>query len=124
MHNVASSTVGLLVQQYTHTLIYIYRSVLGKRPLLGKHACTEFQGVTIAASIQTYGIYIPGKCPCGPKSRVMFKRPWVLTLDTTVYIYSIETILHDRIVFRTIITGLMKCLSHCYIYRRSGYFCR
>ena len=62
----------------------MYRSVPGKRPLPGKHPCAEFQGVTVAASIQTYGIYIPGKCPCGLKSRVMFKRPWVLTRDTTV----------------------------------------
>ena len=62
----------------------IYRSVPGKRPLPGKRPCTEFQGVTVAASIQTYGIYIPGKRPCGPKSRVMFKHPWALTRDTTV----------------------------------------
>ena len=53
---------------------FIYRSVPGKRPLPGKHPCTEFQGVTVtvAASIQTYGIYIPGKRPCA------------LTWDTTV----------------------------------------
>ena len=64
--------------------IYIYHSVPGKRPLPGKRSCAEFQGVTVAASIQTYGIYIPGKRPCGPKSRVMFKRPWLLTRDTMV----------------------------------------
>ena len=50
----------------------------------GKRLCAEFQGVTVAASIQTYGIYIPGKRPCGPKPRVMFKHPWALTRDTTV----------------------------------------
>ena len=33
-----------------------------------------------------YGIYIPCKRPCGPKSRVMFKRPWALTRDTSVYV--------------------------------------
>ena len=44
-----------------------YRSVPGKCP------CTAFQGATIAASIQTYGILIPDKRPCRPKSRVMFK---------------------------------------------------
>ena len=42
-------------------------------------ACTAFQGATIAASIQTYGILIPGKRPCGPKSRVIFKCPWAIT---------------------------------------------
>ena len=64
-------------------LLY-YHSVQGKRPLPGKHPCTLFQGVNVAASIQTYGIYIPSKHPCGPKSLVMFKRPWALTWDTTV----------------------------------------
>jgi hypothetical protein len=39
-------------------------------------ACTAFQGVNAAASIQTYANCIQGKCPCGPKSRVMFKCPW------------------------------------------------
>ena len=48
---------------------FIYHSVLGKRPLPGKYPCTTFHGATVAASIQTYGILIPGKCPCGPKSR-------------------------------------------------------
>ena len=33
----------------------------------------EFQGVKVATSMQMYGNYIPGKYPCGPKSRVMFK---------------------------------------------------
>ena len=50
-----------------------YRSVPGKRPLPGKHPCTSFQGVNVAASIQTYGNYVPGK------------RPWALTRDTTVF---------------------------------------
>ena len=50
-----------------------YRSVLGMRP------CTAYQGATVAASIQTYGILIPGKRPCGPKSQVMLKCPWALT---------------------------------------------
>ena len=62
-----------------------YSSVPVKCQLPGKHPCTTFQGVTVAASIQTYGILIPGKRPCGPKLRVIFKRPWVLTRDTTVY---------------------------------------
>ena len=64
--------------------LHIYRSVPGKRPLPNKRPCTAFQGVNVAASIQTYGKYVPGKCPCGPKSRCMFKRPWALTQDTTV----------------------------------------
>ena len=48
-----------------------YRSVPGKRPLPGKRPCTSFQGVNVAASMQTYGSYVPGKCPWGPKSRVI-----------------------------------------------------
>ena len=55
-----------------------YRSIPDKRP------CTKFQGVNVAASIQMYAIYIPGKRSCGPKSRVMFKRPWALTWEITV----------------------------------------
>ena len=43
------------------TNITIYRSVPGKCPLPGKRPCTTFQGVNVAASIQTYGRYIPGK---------------------------------------------------------------
>ena len=62
----------------------MYRSVLGKCPLPGKRPCTAFQGATVAASIQMYGILIPGKRPCGPKSRVIFKCLWALTRDTTV----------------------------------------
>ena len=53
----------------------------------GKRPCTPFQGVNVAVSIQTYGILIPGKRPCRPKLRVMFKRPWALTRDTTVISY-------------------------------------
>ena len=65
----------------------MYRSVRvpGKRPLPGKRPFTAFQGINVAASIQMYGIYIPGKHPCEPKLRVMFKHPWVLTRDTTRY---------------------------------------
>ena len=57
-----------------------YRSVPGKCPR------TTFQGATVAASIQTYGILILGKRPCRPKSLVMFKHPWALTRDTTVMV--------------------------------------
>ena len=72
-----------------------YRSVPGKRPLLGKRPCTSFQGVNVAATIQTYGNYVPGKCPCGPKSRCMFKRPWALTQDTTVSV--VRRVLHQYV---------------------------
>ena len=65
----------------------VYHSVLGKRPILGKRPCTAFQGVTIATSIQTYGILIPSRHPYEPKSRVMFKRPWALTQDTMVLLH-------------------------------------
>ena len=39
-----------------------------------KRPCITFQGATVAASIQTYGILILGKRLWGPRSRVMFKR--------------------------------------------------
>ena len=35
------------------TVTYIYRSVPGNHPLPGKRPCTKFQGVTVAAFIQT-----------------------------------------------------------------------
>ena len=41
--------------------------------------------------MQTYGILIPGKCPCGPKSQVMFKHPWALTRDTAVLVFHVCT---------------------------------
>ena len=53
--------------------------------LSSERPCSAFQGVNITASIQ---MYIPSKRPCGPKSRVMFKRPWALTRDTTVCLMS------------------------------------
>ena len=62
----------------------MYRSVPGKHPLPAKCPRISFQGVNVAASIQMYGRYILGKHPCRPKSRVMFKRPWVLTWDAMV----------------------------------------
>ena len=80
----------LVFQLYLHYESGKYHSVPGKHPLPGKRLCTEFQGVTAAASIQTYGIYIPGKRPCGPKSRVVFKRPWALTQDATVLILDVH----------------------------------
>ena len=81
--------VYIVLQLIKH--IEYYRSIPGKLPLPGKCPCAEFQGVTVAASIQTYGIYIPGKRPCGPKSQVMFKCPWALTQDTTVLSYCSDT---------------------------------
>ena len=65
--------LGDELAMYVHTVVS-----RAKRP------CTSFQGATVSASTQTYGILIPGKRPCGPKLRVMFKRPWALTRDTTV----------------------------------------
>ena len=56
--------------------LLLHSSIPGKRP------CTAFQGVNVADTIQMYGKYIPGKHPCGPKSRCMFKRPWALARDT------------------------------------------
>ena len=87
-----------------HVHVHVYRSVPDKRPLPGKRPCTEFLGITVAASIQTYGIYIPGKYPYWPKSRVMFKRPWAITRDTTVilwymcmYMYNTMVHVHVRV---------------------------
>ena len=55
-------TVGSSQYSYvsTYQIPVLYRSVPGKRPLPGKHPCTAFQGVNVAASIQMYGRYIPG----------------------------------------------------------------
>ena len=64
------------MDMHTHTAAAVYRSVPSKHPLPGKRPCTTFQGATVAASIQMYGILIPGKHPCEPKSRVML---WALT---------------------------------------------
>ena len=78
-----------------------YRSVLGKRPLLGKRPCTAFHGVNVAASIQMYGIYmymhISGISACGPKSPVMLKHPWALTWDTMVQTPSLALMLGSPI---------------------------
>ena len=50
-----------------NTLYILYHSVPGKHP------CTIFQRVNVAASIQMCNM---GKRPCGPKLCVMFKPPW------------------------------------------------
>ena len=65
---------------------YTVRSIPGKRPLPGKSPCTSFQGVNVADTIQMYENHIPGKRPCRPKLRCMFKRLWALTRDTTVVV--------------------------------------
>ena len=67
--------------------MYMYRSVLGKRPLLDNYvSCTTFQGATVAASILTYmymyEILIPGKRPCGPNHKLCLSAHG----DTTVVI--------------------------------------
>ena len=72
---------------YVYILLYgvLYYNVMAVLPespgqTLGKCPCIKFQGANVAASIQTYAMYIPGKCPCEPKSQVMFsKHPWALT---------------------------------------------
>ena len=76
----------VIILLYKGRFNLIYRSIPGKRPLPGKHPRTSFQGVNVADTIQIYGNYIPGKCPCGPKSGYMFKCPWALTRDTMAYI--------------------------------------
>ena len=45
------------------------------RSLLGKRPCTSFQGVNVAETIETYGNYIAGKHPWGPKLRCTSKHP-------------------------------------------------
>ena len=62
-------------------IIYYYHSVPGKRPLPGKPPCTAFQGATVAASIQTYGIL---STHASQNHEFMFKRPWALTQNTAV----------------------------------------
>ena len=57
-------------------------SIPGKRPLPGKCPCTTFQGATVAASIQTYKILIPGK---PGQNRELCLSAHGLTRDTTVY---------------------------------------
>ena len=108
-------------------VLHKYCSVPGKCPLPGKRPCTALQGATVAASIQTYGILIPGKRPCGPKTRVMFKRPWALTWDTTVYVqaspkmavqilnssyYKLSAYMHVRILAAT---HVIICVCTCII---------
>ena len=53
--------------------------ISGKRPLPGvsAHVRNEFQGLNVATSI--CNLYPGCMHPPRPKSRVMFKRPWVLT---------------------------------------------
>ena len=41
-------------------VLYMYRSVPGKCPPLGKCPRIEFPGVTVVASIQVYAVYNPG----------------------------------------------------------------
>ena len=36
----------------------------------------------------------PGKRPCGPKSRCMFKRPWALAWDTTEEYYILAIVIY------------------------------
>ena len=55
----------------------------GKRPLQGKHSCTRFQSVNVAASIvQMNAIFIPGEHACKPNYRVLLntrgRLPWRL----------------------------------------------
>ena len=69
------------VQHSVCNIIITIVSRASAHPWVSAHACISFQGVNIAASIQTY---IPGKCPYGPKSQGMFKCPWMLTWDVTV----------------------------------------
>ena len=90
----------------------IYCSVPGKCPLPGKRPCTPFQGVNVARSIQTYGVLILGKRPCGPKSRVMFKRQWTLTRDTTVHVHNQAANTHD---FQSNPTMPRTCSRHIHL---------
>ena len=58
-----------------------YHSVLGKHPLLGK---VSMYRISRGEYIQTYAIYLPGKCPCRPKKWLMLEHEWALTQKTTV----------------------------------------
>ena len=74
----------------------------GKRPLPGKCPCTEFQWVSVAASIQMYGSYILGKYQCGPKSQVMLR--WAVTRDTMICENNGQIIGNNRYIYLELIT--------------------
>ena len=57
-----------LAKGFQIIMVGLYHSVPGKRRFPCKRPCTAFQGATIAASHRNL---LPGKCPCGPKFRVM-----------------------------------------------------
>ena len=69
------------------------------------------QGDNVAASMQMYDI--PGKRPCGLESRVMLKRPWMLTWDTVVYCLIMDTLLKkiSRICSDIVAGVVTKCLN-------------
>ena len=50
----------VLVDQETGASEFVHVCTVVSR--VSAHVCTSFQGVNVAASIQTYGSYIPGKC--------------------------------------------------------------
>ena len=59
----------------------LYCSVPGKCQLPDKcPGCTQFQGISVTASIQTYEILILAKHPCGPRLRILL----FMTRVTTV----------------------------------------
>ena len=65
-------------------------------PILAlKHS--SISRVNVAVPIQTYGILIPGKCPCGPKLQViiLFERPWVLTRYNLPALYIVHHLRPD-----------------------------
>ena len=65
---IIDNDAGMANLNSSNAKVTAYHSVPGSRPLPGKRPCTAFLGVNIVASIYTYGSYVPGKRPCGPKS--------------------------------------------------------
>ena len=77
----------------------------------GKHPFITFQGINIAASIQMYGSFIPGKYP------------WVLAWDTTVLHY---LPLFKHYWFFTLILffsqSTCECVKYYYVSKKSENF--
>ena len=55
-----------------------YSSTILSQASAHSRVSAHVQGVNVAASIQMYGSYILGTCPCTPKSLSKFKCPWAL----------------------------------------------
>lgn len=68
----------------------MYRGIPDKYLLPGKHQCTAFHGVNVAARL-LYTIYIRVSAHVGQNHELcLHERSWVLTWDTTVHLELVE----------------------------------